>query len=202
MSSSIYRSAAVSVVLFFLLVNAPTMLAAPPTTYQISRLTSSGVQENAALIHGNLVVFRRHHTPDVDIFGYNLDTGKEFPLVQRYGNQTPNGLFGNLLLYTEYSFDPIEQHDVRLLNIETGEDTLIAGGPGSQHAGAVWGNHTVYTDGGVCGPLILYHNATKKHEQITDTACQPIRIWRNQIVWRHPFPGGGGDIYGYASSFA
>jgi hypothetical protein len=90
------------------------------------------------------VVYRRHGAPDVDIFGYDLRTGEEFPLVQRPGHQFPSGLFGSYLVYTEDTGNPIDKSDARLLNYETGEDILIAGGPGNQSGGDIYDELVTY----------------------------------------------------------
>jgi hypothetical protein len=122
----------------------PTVLVGSKTEVTRFQITSTGVQENAPLIFKDLVVYRRHGAPDVDIFGYDLRTGEEFPLVQRPGHQFPSGLFGSYLVYTEDTGNPIDKSDARLLNYETGEDILIAGGPGNQSGGDIYDELVTY----------------------------------------------------------
>jgi beta propeller repeat protein len=162
------------------------------------QITSTGVQENAPLIYKDLVVYRRHGAPDVDIFGYDLRTGAEFPLVQRPGNQSPSGLFGSYLVYTEDTRDPTDESDVRLLNYETGEDILIAGGPGKQSGGGIYGDLVTYRTnvGGGFGDLHVYNIRTGAREFIDSNAGQP-RIWGHNIVWPYPLGSGRYNIKGY-----
>jgi len=162
------------------------------------QITSTGVQENAPLIYQDPVVYRRHGAPDVDIFGYDLRTGAEFPLVQRPGNQSPSGLFGSYLVYTEDTKDPTDESDVRLLNYETGEDILIAGGPGKQSGGGIYGDLVTYRTNvsGGFGDLYVYNIRTGETEFIDSNADNP-RIWGHNVVWTYRVGSGRYNIKGY-----
>ena len=157
------------------------------------QITSTGVQENTPLIFEDLVVYRRHGTPDVDLFGYNLGTGEEFPLVQKPGTQGISGLFGRYLVY-------IDNGDVRLLNVDTGEDVLVAGGPETEYGGGMYGDLVTYTtnassSGGV-GDLYVYNIGTGEREFIDSNASGP-RIWGHNVVWYYGLGSGYYNIKGY-----
>ena len=177
----------------------PTMVVGSRTEFTRFQITSTGVQENAPLIFKDLVVYRRHGAPDVDIFGYNLRTREEFPLVQRPGHQSPSGLFESYLVYTEDTGNPIDKNDVRLLNYETGEDIPIAGGPENQSGGGIYGDLVTYisnigNDG--FGDLYVYHIRTGESEFIDSNVARPI-IWGHNVVWYYHLGSGHYNIKGY-----
>jgi hypothetical protein len=176
----------------------PTVLVGPRTEVTRFQITSTGVQENAPHIFKDLVVYRRHGPPDVDIFGYDLRTGEEFPLVQRPGHQFPSGLFGSYLVYTEDTGNPIDKSDARLLNYETGKDILIAGGPGNQSGGDIYDELVTYINVGNngFGDLYVYHIGTGEREFIDSNVAQP-RIWGHNVVWYYHLGSGHYNIKGY-----
>jgi hypothetical protein len=167
----------------FLNTDTPQVQAKHSTTVEKFQITSTSEQENAPIINKKLVVYRRHNASDVDVFGYDLKTEKELVLVQRPGHQSPVDLSDKYLLYTDDTLDPTIQQDVRLLNLRTKVDTLIAGGPGIQTAGAMWGNTVAYIEGYNCGELFIYNLHLKTRFDTGQIACQPIKMWSNMIVW-------------------
>ena len=86
--------------------------------------------------------------------------------------------------------------DIRMYNIKTGEDTLVAGASGAQTSGVTNGQYVIYIDGGACGSLKAYKIKDGTTSTISNTACHPVRISGNIIVW--PYAAAGGtNIYGY-----
>lgn len=172
----------VSISFVLALLSSPsTVLAKKGISVNKFQITFTGDQENAPLIYRDLVVYRRHYSPDVDIFAYDLKNGTESLLVQRPGHQSPAGLFNNYLVYNEEIAS--DNVDVRIKNIKTGKDFPIAEGPGYQTAGAIWGSYVAYIDGYNCGPLYIYNIYRRINFSTGQTACRPINVWSNILVW-------------------
>lgn len=162
----------------FQVVNAATVV----NTFQI---TTDGSQQTSPFVYKDMVVY----TSLSDIWGYNLDTGINFPILEKDGFQFTTDLHRNLIIYEDTP--PSEAtSDVRMYNIKTGKDTLIAGGPGSQGAGVTNGKIVAYIDGGACGSLKVYNIRKKTTEQIVNSTCHPIRISGDIIVYPVADPGG------------
>jgi len=160
----------------------PQAVAKNSTTVNRFQITSTSNQENAPHIYQNTVVYRRHSSPDVNIYGYNLLTKQEFPLVVKPGLRSPEAIFGNYVMYTEDVSSTEE--DVHLLNIGTGEDINIASGSGYQRAGAIWVDKVAYTAGGYsCGELFIYDIGSKTNFDTSQNACWPLRMRGNVVVW-------------------
>ena len=146
-----------------ILLFSPKAFAASTTKVDVFQITDISTQESMPLIYQSLVVYRRHGA-DVDIYGYDLDKEKEFPLVLRPNEQVPTGLFENFLVYDDYVDISVDYSDVRMLNVKTGKDILIAGGPGNQTSGVTNGNHVVYIDGtGACGKVMSFNLPRVSH---------------------------------------
>lgn len=142
------------------------------------RITDDGTQQSAPLIFGNLVAYNSYG----DIWGYKLDTKVNYPILQKPGLQFLTGFNGNRIIYEDVD-DLTSNYDVRLYNIKTGKDILIAGGPGSQTSGVTNGSVVVYIDGGACGTLNLYKINTGETTQIFPNTCHPVRIRGNIVVF-------------------
>lgn len=158
-------------------------------TFQI---TTDGSQQTSPFINKDMVVY----TSLSDIWGYNLDTSTNFPVLQKDGQQFTTDLFNNLVIYED---TPVSESapDVRMFNIKTGKDTLVAGGTGSQGSGVTNGKVVAYVDGGACGSLKIYNIRKKTTEQIVDSTCQPVRISGDIIVY--PVADANGtNVGGYA----
>ena len=153
------------------------------TTVNKFQITNTSFQENVPLIFKDLVVYRRHSSPDVNIYGYNLKTKQEFPLVLRTGQDSPVALSGKYLIYNEENISDPTDTDVRALNLQTKEDFLIAGGTGYQTAGALMGNNVAYIEGYNCGELFIYNIKKKSRFDTGQNACNPFHSSGKVLVW-------------------
>lgn len=185
--------------LFFLIASIfPSLVYARGWTTEVNtfRITTDGSQQTGPLIYRDLVVYTNYGGSDgIDIWGYNLRTKENFPIIEKTGQQFLTGFHRNLVVYEDVD-DITLTSDVRLYNLRTGEDILIAGGGGSQGSGVTNGRFVVYIDGGACGKLYVYHLRRKTTTLLTETACHPVRIWRHTVVWNYAAPGGT-NVYGY-----
>lgn len=166
------------------------LLAKPGISFNRYLIADTGYQENAPIINGKLVVYRRHKEGDVDIFGYNLITKKEFPIIEKPGHQSPGGLFGKYLVYSEET--SLDNTDAWIINMATGEDIALTQEPGYQTAADIWGINASYIKGYHCGELFIYNVVTKKSYSTSQYACHPIRMWGSLVIWEK-----NNVIYGY-----
>ena len=173
---------------FFTIAHPPIVEA---TTVDLFQITTDGSQQTSPFIYGNLVVY----TSLSDIWGYDLGTEQNFPILEKEGQQFTTGFYKNLVIYENTNPDDVGT-DVYMYNLRTGEDTLIAGGLGSQGNGVTNGREVVYINGGACGQLYSYDIRPETTTLITETACHPVRIWQNIVVWSYA-ASGGTNVYGY-----
>lgn len=190
------KTAMVSVIFFALLFVVPVRATSLfPSSIEVSKLTETGDQENSPLIYGKKVVYRRHSSPDVNIYSYDLKTKSETLIVDRPGHQSPVQLSNQYLLYNEDTQDATDQQDVRIKDLRSGKDVLISGGEGNQSAGAIFADKVAYIKAYDCGELVI-HSIRRNAD--TDTgveACLPLRLWGDTIVWSD-----NENIYGYSMS--
>jgi len=183
--------------LILLLVLLPNqVLAAPgPTQVNLFQVTTDGGQQKDALIYNNQIAYTNFSgSQGIDIWGYNIVDGINFPIIERAGQQFITGFFGNLIVYEDV--DNLSNYDVRLYNMRDGEDILIAGGPGAQGSGVTNGKYVVYINGGACGSIHAYNLRTDVDTIISPTACHPLRISDDTVIWPNG-AAGGTNIYGY-----
>ncbi len=166
-------------------------LAIASTSVNLFQITSDSTQQKDALIYDNLVAYDSMS----DIWGFNLDTKTNFPILEKPGQQYLTGFYKNLIVYDDVD-DITLTSDVRLYNTISHEDSLIAGGLGSQTGGVTNGKEVVYIDGGACGRLFSYNLKKKTTTLISDTACSPVKVSDDTVVWGYGAPGGT-NIYGY-----
>jgi len=157
-------------------------------TFQI---TTDGSQQTSPFIYNHLVVY----TSNSDFWGYDLETATNFPILERAGQQFTTGFFKNLVVYEDTPIDEVTT-DVRVYNIQTGEDILVAGGSGSQGSGATNGKVVLYVDGGACGPLKSYDLKEGTTTQLVAFTCHPVRISGDIAVFPLADPNGT-NIGGY-----
>ena len=169
----------------------PLQVVHAATVANTFQITTDGSQQTAPFIHNNMVVY----TSLSDIWGYNLDTGINSPILERDGQQFTTGFFRNWVVYEDTPTGEVTS-DVRIHNIRSGKDILVAGGPGSQGAGVTNGKVVAYIDGGACGSMKVYDIRKKTTQQIVNSTCHPIRISGDIIVYPVADPGGT-NVYGY-----
>lgn len=156
-------------------------------TFQV---TTDGSQQKDALVYKNLIAYDSLS----DIWGYNLDTKENFPIIQKDGQQYITDFNDNLIVYQDIPTDS-PNGEIRIYNIKTGKDTLIIGEPNSYSSGGTNGEYVIYLDGGACGSLYTYHIHRNKTEHIIDNVCSP-KISDSIVYWGEGALGGS-DIRGY-----
>lgn len=170
----------------------PFQVANAATVANTFQITTEGSQQTSPFIHNNMVVY----TSLSDIWGYNIDTGINFPILERDGQQFTTGFFRNWVVYEDTPTGEVAP-DVRIHNVRDGKDILVAGGPGPQTAGVTNGKVVAFLDGtGACGPLKVYDIRKKTTKQIINSTCHPIRISGDIIVYLVSDPAGT-NIGGY-----
>lgn len=175
----------VAVYLFFFLI--PTVEAATVDTFQV---TTDGSQQKDAFVYKDLIVYDSLS----DIWGYNLETQENFPIIQKDGQQYITDFYNNFIVYQDIPPDSGNE-DIRLYNIKNGKDTLIIGEPNSYSSGGTNGEYVIYLQGGACGSLYAYHIRKNQTQHIVDNVCSP-KISDNIVYWGEGAPGGS-DIRGY-----
>lgn len=160
------------------------------TQVNLFQVTTDGSQQKDAFVYKDLVAYDSLS----DIWGYNLETKENFPLIQKDGQQYITHLYKNLVVYQDIPLGSIDG-DIRIYNVKTGMDTLIIGGPNSYSSGGTNGNYVIYLDGGACGSLYAYNIHKKQTEHLIDNVCTP-KISDDIVYWSENAPGGP-DIRGY-----
>lgn len=156
-------------------------------TFQV---TTDGSQQKDAFVYKDLIAYDSLS----DIWGYNLDTQENFPIVEKDGQQYITDLYKNLIVYIDIPPSSTLE-DIRMYNIKTGKDTLIIGEPNSYSSGGTNGDYVLYLDGGACGNLYAYHIRRNQTQHIVDNVCSP-KISDNIVYWGQGALGGS-DIRGY-----
>lgn len=172
----------------------------PKATFAITsvntfQITSDSAQQTQPLIFKNLVAYTNHGgTQSIDIWGYNLRTKENFPLIEKVGQQFITDLEESLIIYEDVEELTLTS-DVRAYNYKTGQDILIAGGEGSQGSGVTNGRGVLYIEGGGCGALYFYNHLTGERKQIFDSTCYP-KVSGNIAVFTATDPNGT-NLKGY-----
>ncbi len=171
-----------------------TSHAAPSWT--TSQITTEEHQQNGPIISDNTIVWTDFRNgQNTDVWGYNLKTKQEFPIIQGPGHDQAAGLQGNHLLYNEYLSDT-NTSNIWLLNLKNNKEQLIATGPGYLTATDIDKPWVVYTDGSGFGQLFAYNIDTHKRIAITDQAARP-RVSDSKVVWYFNKGGGFYGVRGY-----
>lgn len=91
------------------------------TQVNLFQITTEGSQQSSPYVYKDLVVYGSLG----EIWGYDLKTQENFEVFQRPGGQFITGFFNNLIVYED--IDDASNYDIRLYNIKTGKDILVAG---------------------------------------------------------------------------
>lgn len=184
-----------SIILFFLawfLLGVYPAVSLASSAWTVSQISSNGSQQNGPIIAKDIIVWKDFRGPlGTDVWGYNLKTKTEFPIVQDDGFQSPTAIQGNEVLYDEYR-DGSNESNVWLLNIKNGKKKLIVGGTGSRGGSHMDGNWVVYLEGYATGTLHAYNLKTNKNMAVAENASRP-RISNGVVVW---YTNIGGGLYG------
>ncbi len=159
------------------------------TTINLFQITTDGSQQKDPFIYKNSVVYNSYG----DIWGYDLETKENFPILEKEGEQYLTSFYKNseknMIVYEDVNDSNLD-YDVRLYNVITHEDVLIAGGFGSQTGGVTNGKVIVYINGGACGSLHIYNIRKKTTKQIENFTCSPLRISGDILVYPIADPQG------------
>lgn len=179
-------------VMLVIAINSSVAHAANSSVFQI---TNTPYQETHSLIYGNMVVYTTFGgVGGIDIWGYDLETKTNFPIIEKTGQQWVDHLYKNWLVYED--FDGSSQtYDIRLYNLKTKKDELITPGSSSYSSGSTNGKEIVFLDGGACGQLMVYTIKTKVTKKLADDVCIP-KVSNRFVIWSGREPSGPG-IYGY-----
>lgn len=166
-------------------------LAGAVTTVNLFQITNDGSQQKDALIYKDIVAYDSLS----DIWAYNIDSQTNYPLIQKDGEQYATSLYKNLIIYDNLNIGS-SVYQVRMFDINTNKDILIAGGIVSHSGGVTNGQYVVYLDNSACGPIHSYNIKKKTDVIISAGGCQPLRIYNEIVIWPNG-ASGGTNIYGY-----
>lgn len=183
----------IKLVLIFLLLlfPLPVQAAQEPTHVNLFQITTDGSQQKDPLIYKNKVVYDSLG----DIWGFNLDTKVNYPVIEKPGQQYVTGFFKNLIVYEDINEIAVTS-DVRLYNLETGKDKVINEESSSYGGGVTNGRFVAYIKGGACGNLYLYNIKKQTSNKIFDLTCSPLRISDDTLIFASTDPQGT-NITGY-----
>jgi hypothetical protein len=182
--------------LIFALSLAPYMtMAASSTVFQ---LTDTPYQETHAFIDKNLVVYSAFTGAGdhwIDVWGYDLRTHQNFPIIERVGQQWVSGFHENKIVYEQFN-DATQRYSIRMYNLKTKKDIGISSDENKTYSSGVTnGREVVYIEGGACGKLWVYPLHHGNDMQLADHACIP-RISGHRVFWVGSDPDGSG-LHGY-----
>lgn len=186
---------------FLVVLSMPLNVKAKPTknfTFKRWQITTSSSAQTEPIIHGDKVYFRLVESNiQSNIWAQDLKTKKEYPVVEKSGEELPVAANNQWLVHNDYNSDnPENWYDIYLYNLQTGEDIPIAIGPENQVAQDLWGNYLIYNTGFTWPDLYLYNIKTGEHKFIAHEAIRP-RIWGETIVWIKSFGFGYATVESY-----
>jgi len=172
------------ITLVFFLVPLP-VLASYPTNVDLFQVSNGSEREDNQVVYGNLILYSDgNNSSGFDIYKYNVRTKVTSPVLLKPGQQFLNDYDGKNVLYTEYEgdLDPANPYDVRVYDTRSGEDILVAGGPGTQMGGEIEDGKVVYLDGYGAGDLYVY-DLRKKTSQFIDHNASVPRMSNGRVTW-------------------
>lgn len=184
----------------------------PPLEFPIC--TTPGSAQHDVAIDGNTVVWMdmRNMVVDinagVDIYGYNLAAGKEFPICTGIWNQQYPAISGNIVVWQDarsYSIPSLttpSSTDIYGCNLVTGQEFPICTDAGDQTSPEIYGNIVVWQDLNDGVSRIYGYNLTNSQKYlISDPNAIAIfpQLFGNFVVWEEQrnYQSSGSDIYGY-----
>lgn len=165
-------------------------------TVNTFQVTTDGSQQKDPIVYKDLVAYTNFGgTGGIDIWLYNLKTKQNSPIITKLGQQFLTSFYKGFIIYDDFD-ESTQRYSVRLYNMKTKEDTLIAGGSTSHSGGVTNGKYVIYLDSGACGQIHAYNLKKKTDEVISPGGCQPLRISDDVAIWGYGALGGS-NIYGY-----
>lgn len=99
------------------------------------------------------VVYKTEFDSDselTDIWAYNLETGKRFPICTAVGEQANPDIYGDMVVYSDDRNDPdgtiSNDCNVYMYDISTGEESVVASETWGQGNPSIWGDTVVWVD--------------------------------------------------------
>ncbi len=157
------------------------------TTDAKSRIASGPMLEPA--VYGDIVVWqdRRRYTrdnPDSDIYGYDLSTGREFPICRNPQAQSQPAIYARTVIWQD---DRSGNPDIYGCNLESGDEFPICTDPSAQRDPVIWGDTVVWVDNRN-GNLDIYgYDLRRGYELLICAAAgdqDSPAIYGSTVVWR------------------
>jgi beta propeller repeat protein len=133
-----------------------------------------------------------------DIYGYNIQTGREFPVCTAPGEQTRPRIDGNIVVWADYRNDPdgqesrgqIDNPDVYGYDLASGKELPICVSEGYENDPAISGDLVVWVDarGAVTGMDIwgcnlsdgrVFSICTAPGDQLRPSASGTVVVWQD-----------------------
>ena len=147
-------------------------------------------------IYGDYIVWEDDRNGNLDIYGYNIQEGKEFPITKNSGNQLLPALSRNYIIWQD---NRNGNWDIYGCSILTREEDLEITREGDQLYPALSQDYLVWQDNRSGDWDIHGYNLSTKqefritaawHEQQFPATCEDIVVWQDNR-------NGNWDIYGY-----
>jgi len=136
---------------------------------QVQNITNHWADQRNPSISGSVVVFqdsRNRTNEDLwDIFWVDLNSSAFLPAIEFNGSQVNPQVSGNLVVWEDLRNDT--DLDIYLMDLSTGQERLIAGGPGHQRYPHIDGDVVVYNNG--YDDIWAYRISTGETFAITNT---------------------------------
>ncbi len=129
-----------------------------------------------------------------DIWAYNLETGRTFPICTVPGEQSNPDVSGDTVVFSDNRNDPEDllnsDCNIWMYDIATGEESVVCSETGGQGNPSIWGDIIAWTDGraddGSGGDIYMYDLAAETETALETGAadCYEPTVSDGYVSWR------------------
>lgn len=128
-----------------------------------------------------------------NIWGYNIETGRTFPICLAPGEQANPSVYDGKVVYSDDRNDPDALVsggcNIYLYDIATGEESVVASNTEDEGNPFIWGDRVLFNhwnDGGTGGDIHMVDLATGEESTVcADSGDQyEPTVWENYATWR------------------
>jgi len=131
---------------------------------------------------------------NTDIWAYNLETGRTFPICALPGEQSNPDVSGDKVVFSDDRNDPegliYNDCNIWMYDIATGEESVVCSETGGQGNPSIWGDIIAWTDGraddGSGGDIYMYDLEAEEEIALETGAadCYEPTVWEGYVSWR------------------
>ena len=153
-------------------------------TWREYRITFDDSDQLAPAIWADKIVYMDERNGNLDIYLFNLSSGKEEPLVTEPHHQSYPDIYEDKVVYADMRNG---NSDIYLYNLSTGIETAICTNPATQWRPHVYGDRVIWIDNrSGRWDVYMYDLSTEKEKRISNgSSYNPpfVDIFDEIIVW-------------------